>query len=87
MCDEDFDDCFDDGDNNTGDFEGEEYEDDEFEGIDDDFGPPSISAGSNTDDCADGIDWQDFTLGMGLGQELAYGERRRKRCDDDKYSL
>jgi len=68
MCDNDFDDYedFDEG----------------FEGDDDDFGPTSIDAGPNHDDCAGRIDWDDFTLGMGLGQELAYGERRKKRDQD-----
>lgn len=68
MCDDDFED-FEDGDA-------------DFEGVDDDFGLPSTDAGPNHDDCSDGIDWHDFTLGVGLGQELAYGERRRRRDQD-----
>ncbi len=64
------------------DFEDFEDEDDEFDGVDDDFGPPSIDAGPNHDDCTGGIDWDDFTLGLGLAQELAHGERRRRRDQD-----
>jgi len=65
------------------DFDGFDDEGEELEGVDDDFGPPSINAVPNHDDCQKGIDWDDFTLGMGLGQELAYGERRKRRRDQD----
>jgi len=56
---------------------------DDFDGIDEDFGEPSNHAYPNPDDCPHGFDLDEFTLGMGLGQELAYGERRRRRKDDD----
>jgi hypothetical protein len=74
------DDFFDDNDFDEGD-----YQDDEFDGVDDDFGELLTNAEPDHDDSPDGFDWEDFTLGMGLGQELGYGERRRRRRDDDDY--
>lgn len=74
MCDDSFDD-YDDLDDG---FEGDDFENDN------DFGPPSTDTEPSHDDY-DGIDWLDFTLGMGLGQELAYGERRKRRRDMDEF--
>jgi hypothetical protein len=77
----DFEDNFEDSDFDEGDYEG-----DEFDGVDDDFGETSNHAEPDYDDVPDGFDWEDyFTLGMGLGYELGYGDRRRKRRDDDVF--
>jgi hypothetical protein len=66
-----------------GEFMDDDFQPDEFDGLDEDFGEPSDHADPSYDDVPDCIDWDDFTLGMGLGQELAHGERRTKRRDED----
>ena len=75
----DFDcDEFDDGDD---DFEEDEFDPEEA----DQWKERNGDATPNMDDRPDnpdGINWHDFTLGAGLGYEMAYGERRRRRRDD-----
>lgn len=74
---EDFYDDFDDDD-----FDSEEFESDEFDPEEADrWKECNGDAKPNMDDHP-GIDWHDFTLGAGLGYEMGYGERRRKRRDD-----
>ena len=84
MMDDFYDDMdFEDGDYD-GDFDGdcddEEYENDEFEG-DDDVAPAKDAVPEPND----GLDWDDFTLGVGFGIEMCYGERRRRRRDTDDF--
>jgi hypothetical protein len=67
------------------DFMDDDCQSDEYDGVDDDFGKTSNHAEPNNDDVPDGFDWGDFSLGMGLGYELGYGERRRKRRDDEDF--
>lgn len=68
-----------------GDFDGDcdedEFEGDEFEGDGD--GDGFASSNDAVPEPNDGLDWDDFTLGVGFGIEMCYGERRRKRQNRD----
>lgn len=75
------------------DFDHDEFEDgdDDFES--DEFDPEEADMwkeradydGPNIDDRPDGINWHDFTLGVGLGYEMGHGERKRRRRRDDEF--
>jgi len=80
MCDDIFNDYddFDDGDNNDNDFEDNDYEAEECDCDDDDFGTTSNDAGSNPDDCPKSMDWDDFIMSLGIGYEMGLEERRKR---------
>jgi len=85
MCDDifddydDVDDSFDDDNNNDADFEDEGCEVDDLIGDDDDFGQAYPTRNPSHDDCHAGLDMEDFLFGAGLGYELWFEERRRRR--------
>lgn len=77
MCDDIFDDRFDDGDNNDNDFEDECREDDDLIGDDDDFGQAVNFAVGNQDDFPNHIEWQKFIADVGFGYEMGQDEKLR----------